>query len=100
MVFPSKNPGPNSSSTQNSLVFVSRSHGVWNSTDSRRKPSKRYGHLVQSPSLGLSEMLMHHKNDVFEFISERADVHDSEETEEEQSSRSPTKDKPAEAPAG
>ncbi|KAL4892077.1 histone deacetylase Hda1 [Aspergillus ambiguus] len=82
----------------NSLVFVSRAHGVWNNVDSGRnkKPSKRYGNLIQSPKEGLSEMLMHHKSDVYEWISERVDVHDSDETEEERpASHSPKKEAPA-----
>ncbi|PKY08662.1 histone deacetylase [Aspergillus campestris IBT 28561] len=75
----------------NSLVFVSHTHGVWNNTG-QRKPSKRYGQLIQSPKAGLSEMLMHHKGDVFRWVEERADVHDSEEVEEEKrTSRSPSK---------
>ena len=37
-------------------------------------------------------MLMHHKEEVFQWIEDRADPHESEETEEEkQPSRSPTK---------
>ncbi|KAE8167019.1 hypothetical protein BDV40DRAFT_296049 [Aspergillus tamarii] len=76
----------------NSLVFVSHTHGVWNTVENRRKPSKRYGHLIQSNKSGLSEMLMHHKEEVFQWIEDRADPHESEETEEEkQPSRSPTK---------
>ncbi|GLA43077.1 histone deacetylase hda1 [Aspergillus niger] len=80
----------------NSLVFVSHTHGVWNNVETRRKPSKRYGQLVQSPKASLSEMLMHHKEEVYQWISERADVQDSEETEDEKKpkskSRSPTKE--------
>ncbi|GAB1210101.1 hypothetical protein APSETT445_008891 [Aspergillus pseudonomiae] len=76
----------------NSLVFVSHTHGVWNTVENRRKPSKRYGHLIQSSKSGLSEMLVHHQEEVFQWIEDRADTHESEETEEEkQSSRSPTK---------
>ncbi|KKK18747.1 hypothetical protein P175DRAFT_0532574 [Aspergillus ochraceoroseus IBT 24754] len=78
----------------NSLVFVSHTHGVWKNTENRRKPSKRYGHLLQSPKSGLSEMLMHHKDEVFQWIQSRAEQPDSDETEEEKpKSRSPTKDK-------
>lgn len=68
--------------------------------ETRRKPSKRYGQLVQSPKASLSEMLMHHKEEVYQWISERADVQDSEETEDEKKpkskSRSPTKENQAE----
>ena len=73
-------------------MFVSHTHGVWITND-RRKPSKRYGQLVQSPRSGLSEMLMHHKEEVFRWIEEKADVRDSDETEEEErpKSRSPRK---------
>lgn len=47
-----------------------------------RRPSKRYGALVKSPVSGLNEMLEEHKEAVFEWISERADVV-HEETEDE-----------------
>lgn len=79
---------------QNSLVFVSHTHGVWNNVEARRKPSKRYGHLIQSPRSGLSGMLMHHREDVFKWIEERADEEESESEEEERNkskSRSPAK---------
>ena len=76
----------------------------------RRKPSKRYGHLIHSPKAGLSEMLMHHREEVFKWIEDRADEEESEQEEEEEEeeeeegeeveeqdkgkqSRSPTKDK-------
>ncbi|KAL4747341.1 hypothetical protein BDW72DRAFT_182965 [Aspergillus terricola var. indicus] len=72
----------------NSLVFVSKAHGVWKSD---RKATKRYGKLIQSPREGLSEMLMHHKDEVFQWIEDRIEP-DSEETEEEKPvRRSPTK---------
>jgi histone deacetylase 6 len=50
-------------------------------------------------------MLMHHKDEVFKWIEERADEAESEEEEETKSkskskSRSPTKEKPAELPPG
>ncbi|KAL5340649.1 hypothetical protein BJX70DRAFT_360823 [Aspergillus crustosus] len=78
----------------NSLVFVSHSHGVWKTPG--RKPSKRYGQLLESPKGGLSEMLMHHKEKVFEWIENRVEPPDSDATEEEKpASRSPTKDKTA-----
>ncbi|KAI9368120.1 hypothetical protein BJX61DRAFT_241562 [Aspergillus egyptiacus] len=79
----------------NSLVFVSHAHGVWKSPDARRKPSKRYGHLIQSPKSGLSEMLVYHKDEFFEWVENRVEPPDSDETEEEKQpeSRSPTKDK-------
>ncbi|KAL4864518.1 hypothetical protein BDV12DRAFT_176065 [Aspergillus spectabilis] len=76
----------------NSLVFVSHSHGVWKTPG--RKPSKRYGYLIESPKGGLSEMLTHHKEKVFEWIERRVLPPDSDATEEEKpASRSPTKDK-------
>ena len=70
----------------------------------RRKPSKRYGHLIHSPKAELSEMLMHHREEVFKWIEDRADEEESEQEEEEEEeeeeeqdkgkkSRSPTKDK-------
>ncbi|KAL4995413.1 hypothetical protein BDV10DRAFT_174661 [Aspergillus recurvatus] len=75
----------------NSLVFVSKAHGVWKSD---RKATKRYGKLIQSPKEGLSDMLMHHKDEVFQWIQDRVEP-DSEETEEEKPvRRSPTKAAP------
>ncbi|CAG8287133.1 unnamed protein product [Penicillium salamii] len=56
---------------ENSLVFVASSHGIWNKD--LRRPSKRYGTLVQSSASDLNEMLDQHKEAVFEWISERAD---------------------------
>ncbi|KAJ5563097.1 Histone deacetylase HdaA [Penicillium sp. DV-2018c] len=64
---------------ENSLVFVSNTHGVW---DVDRKPSKRYGHLVRSPRTELNDMLAQHKEEVCEWISDRADNVD-DETEED-----------------
>ncbi|KAL4782762.1 hypothetical protein BJX76DRAFT_277708 [Aspergillus varians] len=76
----------------NSLVYVSYAHGLWKNP---RKPSKRYGHLLESPRAGLSEMLMHHKNEVFEWIENRVEPPDSDDTEEEKpASRYPTKATP------
>lgn len=65
--------------SQNSLVFVSQTHGVW-----ARKPSKRYGTLRQSPKTHLSEMLADHKEEVFQWLAERADQEDDEATEDEE----------------
>ncbi|OJJ32761.1 hypothetical protein ASPWEDRAFT_42791 [Aspergillus wentii DTO 134E9] len=76
---------------ENSLVFVSHTHGVWNNVETRRKPSKRYGHLLQSPKAGLSEMLMHHKDEVFEWIAARADPEPENDEEEEQDEKSKSK---------
>ncbi|CAI7670803.1 unnamed protein product [Penicillium bialowiezense] len=66
---------------ENSLVIVAGSHGVWD--NGMRRPSKRYGTLVQSPVSGLNEMLDEHKETVFEWISERADVIHEETAEED-----------------
>ncbi|KAJ5270139.1 hypothetical protein N7497_009102 [Penicillium chrysogenum] len=54
---------------ENSLVIVSNIHGIWG----QGRPSKRYGQLVRSPKTDLNEMLDEHKEEVFEWISERAD---------------------------
>ncbi|KAJ6155880.1 histone deacetylase [Penicillium chermesinum] len=61
----------------NSLVFISHNHGVWD-----RKPSKRYGTLRQSPKTDLNEMLADHKEEVFQYITDRIHV-ETDETEEE-----------------
>jgi histone deacetylase 6 len=66
---------------QNSLVFVSHAHGLWHN-DSRRKPSKRYGRLIESPKTGLNEMLLHHKPNVVEWIDTRINMRSSSSSEE------------------
>ncbi|KAJ5626517.1 histone deacetylase [Penicillium herquei] len=63
---------------ENSLVFVAKTHGIW-----ERKPSKRYGMLRASPKSGLNEMLAEHKQEVFEWISDRADEPSQNESEGE-----------------
>ncbi|KAL4795013.1 hypothetical protein BDV19DRAFT_179123 [Aspergillus venezuelensis] len=77
----------------NSLVYVSHAHGLWKNAG--KKPSKRYGNLLESPKAGLSEMLMHHKSEVCAWIEERCEVLESSEDERERergkSKRSPTK---------
>ncbi|KAL4951273.1 hypothetical protein BDW69DRAFT_186526, partial [Aspergillus filifer] len=75
----------------NSLVYVSHAHGLWKNAG--KKPSKRYGNLLESPKAGLSEMLMHHKGEVCEWIEERCEIMESseDETERAKSKRSPTK---------
>uniref|UniRef100_A0A093V872 Histone deacetylase n=1 Tax=Talaromyces marneffei PM1 TaxID=1077442 RepID=A0A093V872_TALMA len=67
----------------NSLVFVSHTHGVWHN-ENRRKPSKRYGRLLRSPKTGLNEMLLHHKPEVLTWIDERVNARTGDETEEEE----------------
>ncbi|KUL85164.1 hypothetical protein ZTR_06261 [Talaromyces verruculosus] len=67
----------------NSLVFVSHTHGVWHN-ENRRKPSKRYGRLLRSPKTGLNEMLLQHKTEVFTWIEQRVNVRTSDETDEEE----------------
>lgn len=68
---------------QNSLVFVSHTHGVWNNVEGRRKPSKRYGRLIRSPKTGLSGLLLYHKKEVFDFIESRVEASESEEESDE-----------------
>ncbi|QKX55544.1 uncharacterized protein TRUGW13939_02638 [Talaromyces rugulosus] len=65
----------------NSLVFVSYTHGLWHN-EGRRKPSKRYGRLLESPKVGLNEMLLHHKMEVAEWIDTRISMHISSSSEE------------------
>lgn len=68
----------------NSLVFVSHAHGVWHTTENRRKPSKRYGRLLRSPKAGLNEMLLHHKTEVYTWIEQRVNIRTGDETEDEE----------------
>lgn len=85
-VVPRGKPTPNAVSLprayhlQNSLVFVSNAHGIWST---ERRPSKRYGQLIQSPRSNLNEMLDEHKDAVYKWISDRADHVDKESEEEE-----------------
>ncbi|KAJ5517621.1 Histone deacetylase class II [Penicillium expansum] len=65
---------------ENSLVFVSNSHGIWATPD--RRSSKRYGQLVHSPKSDLNEMLDEHKEEVYKWISERADRAEEESDED------------------
>ncbi|KAJ5507082.1 hypothetical protein N7527_009225 [Penicillium freii] len=65
---------------ENSIVFVSNSHGIWDIQD--RRPSKRYGKLVHSPKFDLNEMLDEHKEEVYKWISERADRVEEESDED------------------
>lgn len=67
---------------QNSLVFVSHTHGVW--ANPERKPSKRYGRLIQSPESDLSAMMVTHKPEVFSWISERTDEFSDEDEDEDE----------------
>ncbi|KAJ5765215.1 Histone deacetylase clr3 [Penicillium odoratum] len=62
---------------ENSLVFVSHKHGVWD-----RTPSKRYGSLRKSPQSTLTEMLGEHKEEVFDWISSRVEAHAAEDNED------------------
>ncbi|KAL1964360.1 hypothetical protein VTN77DRAFT_7045 [Rasamsonia byssochlamydoides] len=84
----------------NSLVFVSHTHGVWNNVEGRRRPSKRYGRLLRSPKAGLSEMLVHHKNEVFDWIESRVTATESEESEESGEGKVAAELKPATGPVG
>ena len=54
---------------QNSVNFVSHNHLAW-SID-KKKSTKRYGNLIQSPAQGLNDMLMTHKEQVQGYISSR-----------------------------
>ncbi|KAJ5272293.1 Histone deacetylase clr3 [Penicillium angulare] len=65
----------------NSLVFVSHVHGVWD-----RKRSLRYGFMRKSEKTELSEMLSEHMDEVFEWISDRIAVPSDEEEEEDEDS--------------
>ena len=52
----------------NSMVFVSHTHSLW---ESDRKTSKRYGRLFKSPASQLHEIMLQHRSEVFVFIRER-----------------------------
>ncbi|KAM5441706.1 Histone deacetylase hda1 [Microsporum ferrugineum] len=64
---------------QNSIVFVSHRHMVWEGQESNKKQFKRYGRLVKSTEAHtLNEMLINHKEDVFKWIEERVEAEASE----------------------
>lgn len=64
---------------QNSIVFVSHRHMVWEGQESNKKQFKRYGRLVKSTEAHtLNEMLVNHKEDVFKWIEERVEAEASE----------------------
>ncbi|KAK2852156.1 hypothetical protein FQN49_005312 [Arthroderma sp. PD_2] len=70
----------NSHLKQNSIVFVSHRHMVWDGQESNKKQFKRYGRLVKSlDARTLNEMLVNHKTDVFNWIQGKieAEVSDS-----------------------
>lgn len=50
--------------------------------ENRRKPSKRYGRLLRSPKATLNEMLLHHKQEVFDWIETRVTTRHSSESED------------------
>jgi histone deacetylase 6 len=53
----------------NSIVFVSYTHSLWNGD---RKTSKRYGKLQKSPEKQLHDMISLHKDETLAFIQARA----------------------------
>ena len=52
----------------NSIVFVSHTHSLWNA---ERKTSKRYGKLQKSPAKQLHDMIALHKEEALAFIQAR-----------------------------
>lgn len=60
---------------ENSLVFVSRTHGLWK----RDKVYKRSGKTIKSLETELSDMLPYHMESVFKWIAERADEPEKED---------------------
>ncbi|KAF2165028.1 hypothetical protein M409DRAFT_55934 [Zasmidium cellare ATCC 36951] len=54
---------------QHSMVFIARDHHFWQS-DFVRKPRKRFGHTQQSSSDTISDMLIDHKDAIFELLLE------------------------------
>ncbi|EZF22576.1 hypothetical protein H112_04632 [Trichophyton rubrum D6] len=60
---------------ENSLVFVSHRHMVWEGQENKQKQYKRYGRLVKSTAAHtLNEMLVNHRADVFKWIEERVEA--------------------------
>jgi histone deacetylase 6 len=57
-------------SSQNSLILVQGDHLVWE--PDRKKPSRRFGRLVQSPHNGLENMLTQHMAEVKGFVLKQA----------------------------
>ncbi|KAF2216535.1 hypothetical protein CERZMDRAFT_34007 [Cercospora zeae-maydis SCOH1-5] len=57
---------------RNSLVFVSREHGYFD-IDFARKPKRKFGRIVKSDSKTITDMLLQHKDAVFEILLEDAE---------------------------
>ncbi|KAL1959893.1 hypothetical protein VTO42DRAFT_561 [Malbranchea cinnamomea] len=67
---------------ENSLVFVSDQHTVFDTGPNARKPSKRYGNLKPVKERTLNEMVLKHREEVWQWMQERC-VSDQDETESE-----------------
>ena len=53
---------------RHSQVFVEHEHGFWN-TEVAKKPKKRFGKVERSEKESITEMLIEHKDAVFELLS-------------------------------
>jgi histone deacetylase 6 len=68
-VHSNENPWLSKWYSQNSSVFVANTHSLWSKTD--RKMSRRYGKVERSPGTMLNEMLIMHRDEVFEWVAQK-----------------------------
>lgn len=64
----------------NSLVFVAQDHNYF-ASDLARKPKKRFGRILQSQADSISDMLLEHREKVFESLLEETEEWRSNQTE-------------------
>jgi hypothetical protein len=55
-----------------SHVFVAENHGVW-SPDRTRKVRRKYGRIIKSESITINDMLLEHREQVFQKIKEETE---------------------------
>lgn len=56
-----------------SMVFVSQEHNWWSTEHDRRRSTKRFGRVAQSPKTSVSDMLHFHKDQVFRSLLEETE---------------------------
>lgn len=72
---------------RNSKIFVAGQHNFW-ATEFARRPKKKFGKLCKSDEDSISEMLLRHKDEVFEmFLHETAEWRSKQPESQEQESK-------------
>lgn len=65
---------------RNSLVFVAGEHFYW-ASDAAVKPRKKYGKLRRSPESEMNEMLLRHREEVFNLLREETEEWRSQQSQ-------------------